>query len=295
MNHLMRFVLPTLLWCAGCAAQRPIDHRLLVCGADEVFIVDASRASPEKEWTWRAQVQAGLPEDIQKLFRSTDDCKPRGDRILISSSGGACAVVEFPTGKVLWYARVPNAHSIELLPRDRIIAAASTHAQGNRLMLFSLRAPDEVIWDTSLVSAHGVVWDQKHQRLWALGLKELRSYTLKDWKTDKPSLELEQEYPLPDENGHDLLAIAGSDDLTVTTGRHVYLFDRTKREFRTQSDVPDQEHVKSFNVHPLNGRVAYTHGSDRHWWTDTIHLLHPKQDVTLKGRRMYKVRWLTPD
>jgi hypothetical protein len=80
-----------------------------------------------------------------------------GSKILISSSSGGCALVERPSGKAIWYAQVPNAHSLELLPRGRIIVASSVHAQGNRLVLFDLDHSDQPIWGTPLVSAHGVV------------------------------------------------------------------------------------------------------------------------------------------
>lgn len=284
-----------LLCLVGCASNHPVDQRLLVCGADEVFIIDAAQSPPAKQWSWKAAAHADLPENVRTLFRSTDDCKPRGDRVLISSSGGACAIVERATGRVLWYARVPNAHSIELLPGNRVIAAASTHAQGNRLMLFNLDKPDSVIWEAPLVSAHGVVWDDKRQRLWALGLKELRCYALENWSSDRPSLSLEREYPLPDNNGHDLHPVPASDDLLVSTGRHVFLFNRESGAFRPHPDIPDQAHVKSVNIHPQSRRLAYTQGHDEHWWTDTVHLLHPQGQVQLPGQRLYKVRWLAAE
>jgi hypothetical protein len=102
---------------------------------------------------------------------------------------------------VLWHARVPNAHSLELLPRDRVVVASSVNAKGNRLILFNLAQSDQPVWETPLPSAHGVVWDEKRQRLWALGLAELRCHELKDWESDKPSLALQAIHALPDEDG----------------------------------------------------------------------------------------------
>jgi hypothetical protein len=89
-------------------------------------------------------------------------------------------VVERPSGKVVWFAQVPNAHSLELLPRGRIVVASSVHDKGNRLVLFDLAHSDKLIWDTPLVSAHGVVWDEGRQLLWALGLKELQTEVLQN-------------------------------------------------------------------------------------------------------------------
>ena len=84
--------------------------------------------------------------------------------------------------------QVPSAHSLETLPRARIVVASSVNAKGNRLVLFDVARSNQPIWDTPLPSAHGVVWDEGRQILWALGLKELRCYELKDWESEKPSL-----------------------------------------------------------------------------------------------------------
>jgi hypothetical protein len=181
-------------------------ERLLLCGMDEVFLLEtatAEKGAIEKLWSWRAKDHDELPQAVRGLFGTTDDCKPveGGRKILISSSGGACALVDRQSGRVLWYARVPNAHSLELLPRDRVVVASSVNAKGNRLILFNLVKSDQPVWETPLPSAHGVVWDEKRQRLWALGLAELRCYELKDWESDKPSLALQASHALPDAAG----------------------------------------------------------------------------------------------
>ena len=104
-----------------------------------------------------------------------------------------------------------------------------------------LPAPNQPIWGTPLPSAHGVVWDEGRQRLWALGFNELRCYELKDWESEKPLLAMKASYPLPDEGGHDLQPIPRSNDLVVTTGHHVYLFERDKQGFRPHPDLGDKE------------------------------------------------------
>ena len=108
---------------------------LFVCGMDEVFVIDSSVAEEgrlEKLWSWRAKDHAELPETVRSRFGTTDECKPveGGQKVLISSSGGACALVERPSGRVLWHARVPNAHSLEMLPRGRVAVASSVSATG---------------------------------------------------------------------------------------------------------------------------------------------------------------------
>lgn len=269
---------------------------IVLCGADAVFVVDtaiATKGKIEKTWSWNARQCNQLPEGMRRTFATTDDCKPLegGSRLLISSSSGGCALVERPSGSAIWYAQVPNAHSLEMLPRERIVVASSVSAKGNRLILFDAAHSDRPVWETPLISAHGVVWDDGRQLLWALGLAELRCYELKDWESEKPSLAMKANTPLPDKGGHDLQPIPRGKDLVVTTGRHVYLFDRDTHQFRPHPDLGDRAAVKSVCVHPINGQTAFIQASDKAWWSDTLGLLSPAGTAQLSGERLYKARW----
>jgi hypothetical protein len=291
MSGILPFAAAVLVLLATSAQAEPI----ILCGWDTVFVVDtaAARDKTEPLWTWNAKQCEQIPEAMRASFATTDDCKPvdGGSRILISSSSGGCAVVERPSGNVIWYARVPNAHSLELLPRGRIVVASSVHAEGNRLVLFDLAHSDRPLWDTPLVSAHGVVWDEGRQLLWALGLKELQSYELRDWKSDKPALSIKGNYPLPDGGGHDLQPVPNSNDLVVTSGLRVYFFDRDKHEFRLHPDLGDRGNMKSVSVHPATGQTAFVQATES-WWSDTLGLLTPAGTIQLPGERLYKARWL---
>lgn len=294
MNRLLQLAAGLLLLVTSTVVRA---DPLLLCGMDEVFAIDlaaAEKGKLEKLWSWRARDRAELPEALRKTFGTTDECKPvrDGKQILITSSGGGCALVDYPAGTVRWHARVPNAHSIELLPENRVVVASSTSGNGNRLVLFDLARSDEPLWHTPLVSAHGVVWDEAREVLWALGLKELRRYRLKDWDSKTPSLDLGTTWPLPDEDGHDLQPVPGTNDLVVSTGRHVYLFDRAAEEFRPHPDLSDVSHVKSVALHPTSGGVVFTEANDEHWWMEAVQVLPGKTPVPITGERIYKVRWL---
>src|SRR5262245_7650010 len=154
-----------LLW-TSCAtppgASRPSD--LLVCGGDEVVIVDLrDPAAPKPIWSWRAADRPELPEPFRKKFGSTDDCKPAdgGRKILITSSGGAVALVERSTGRVLFYAAAPNAHSAEVIPGNRVVVACSTKPEGNRLVVHDLAVSDSPLAFEELPGAHGAVLDEE--------------------------------------------------------------------------------------------------------------------------------------
>lgn len=230
---------------------------------------------------------------MRNTFATTDDCKPLADgkRILVSSSSGGCALVDYPTGQVQWYARVPNAHSIELLPQDRIVVAASVGAKGNRLMVFDISQQGKSLCEVPLPSAHGVVWDAAHKRLWALGFHNLYSYELKDWETQSPTLHLDATHPLPDDDGHDLQSFPGGNDLIFSTAHHVYLFNRDTHTFRLHPDLGDKPDVKSITFLPNIDRTAFVQAEGKDWWSGTIQFLKPSDHISLKPDRIYKARW----
>ncbi|MBM3888700.1 MAG: hypothetical protein FJ388_06190, partial [Verrucomicrobia bacterium] len=197
-------LLLTALLLSSPAAQA--DDELILCGWDEVFALKVSgpdKISTNKVWSWRASDCPNLPEKLQDKFGTTDECKPveGGKKILITSSGGGVALVERATGKVLFATFVGNAHSAEMLPGNRVVVAGSTHPEGNKLAVFDLNQPAEPIYTTELQSAHGVVWNEKRQVLWALGFEELNSYRLVNWNGPQPKLHMSNSYPLPDPAG----------------------------------------------------------------------------------------------
>src|SRR5688500_6271615 len=237
-----RDALLTLL-AVPLAAGRPIsaalqglrEIELIVCGWDEVFILalgEGPAPAPRKVWSWRAADSPEIPPDMHPLFRTTDDCKPIDDgrRIIISSSGGAVALVDRATRRASFVARVTNAHSIEMLPGGRIAAAASvsTAGTGNRLVIFDGATGKELASD-ELRSAHGAVWDEARRTLWALGGDVLRGYTL--GPAGGPTrLERAFEVALPSEGGHDLVAITHCSRLFGSTVRRCFYFARERRQ-----------------------------------------------------------------
>ena len=271
-------------------------EELILCGGDEVFVLNLPppiERPPTKKWSWRARDCAELPAYLREAFKTTDDCKPidGGRTILITSSGGAVALVERKTGIALFYAAAINAHSADILPGGRVAVASSVGKNGNRLILFDLKWPEKPLYSDPLVSAHGVVWDGDRDILWALGGDELRAYRLVDWETDRPSLTQDAAFPLPGRGGHELSPVPGTPMLMITAGRRVYEFHRETRTFRVYPDLDGRESIKSISIHPLTGQVAYTMSGSEGWWTDRVRFLHPENDLVLPGERLYKARW----
>src|SRR5688572_21229990 len=189
------------------ARQTARESELIVCGWDEVFILalgEGPAPGYRKVWSWRAADSPEIAADMRPSFRTTDDCKPvDGRRILISSSGGAVALIDRQTRRAAFVARVTNAHSIEMLPGGRIAAAASvsTAESGNRIVVFD--AAGKELASDELRSAHGVVWDESRGVLWALGGDELRAYSVgaPGGSVGSMSFDRRFEIALPDRGG----------------------------------------------------------------------------------------------
>lgn len=289
----------------------------------------STAAGPEKLWSWRAKDRPELPEKLRAGFATTDEIKVMegGSRMLITSSSGGCALVEYPSGKVLWYARVPNAHSIEALPGNLVVVASSVSKEGNRLILFDLARSNEPLCSTPLPSAHGVIWDAESKRLWALGFEELRRYEITGLpdsaagagaetspaggKTDAvpatsaasnesgasagPGFRLEASFRWPGKDGHDLQAVPGSRDLVLSCEDGVWLFDRKTESFRPHPELGSKPEVKSVSPHPKTGRIVWTRAGGGEWWTREVRFLDPQAGIRLPEEKLYKVRWLTEE
>ena len=297
----LRFLLCAVFGAAtGLGLSRQpvtIARELVVCGWDEVYILRFDRAgedSATRVWTWRAKGRGDMPDDIEALFNSTDECKPfeGGSKILVTSSGGAVAFIDRVNSGVLFYGRAANAHSADLLPGGRVAVAAS-HDQagkGDRLILFDLATSDRELFSAELPWGHGVVWDEQGRLLWALADEDLRVYELGDWESTTPKLRRVALIPLPERGGHDL-SIVSSTLLAVSTANRCWLFDRDARSFRPHPELGDKPGVKSINHHPQSGQIAYVQAEGKNWWAERIHFLRPDGLLHAAGEHFYKARW----
>lgn len=305
MNVIRTILLATFALLGGVAAAASVapaagPRELIVCGREKVFILDLNtrdaQGTPKTIWSWRATDRPELPPAYRPLFRSTDDCKSvdGGRRILITSSGGAVALVERGDGRVVFYGRAHNAHSADLLPNGRIAVAASRDPQGvkgDALILFDIAQSDRELWRTELTSGHGVVWDHARQVVWALSDREVRSYQLVDWDGPTPSLKRVATIALPESGGHDLYPIPGTALLSVTTSTHCWVLDRDTRKLAPHPALADRAGIKSIAVHPLTAQIAFTEAEPPNWWTTRIQFLRPAETCSVPGEQFYKVRW----
>jgi len=278
---------------ASSAARGDESEMIYACGDDRVLMIDAASSTEEAEivWEWRTAESGGLPESYRSVMLTNDDCKPveGGSKILVTSSGGGVVLVNRKSGDSLFYALVPNAHSAEYLPGGRIVVALSTAQEGNSLELYDEKMPEEVLFRDSLYSGHGVVWIEERRRLFALGGRELRSYSLENWDSQKPGLKLEQSWNLPDEGGHDL-SLVSPEMLLLTTHNNVWEFDVAEEVFSVFEPLEGAKDVKSVNFDPQRGRLIYTKAEES-WWTENIYLRNPDKVISIPGMKLYKVRF----
>lgn len=266
---------------------------IIACGEDQVTIIDGRTSNGRNldvVWRWKVSDASDLPESHRKYMTSTDDCKSvdGNKKLLISSSHGGVVLVDRATKKTLFYAKTPNAHSVEYLPNNRIAVANSTGKGGNSLEIYDANKSNVVVFKDSLYSGHGVTWMVERKTLYALGYDELRAYSLKNWNKKKPSLILEKKWTLPDTGGHDL-TIVSDNKLVLTTTRGVWTFNIDEESFVPFELLQGFRNVKSVNYNETTGELVYTKG-ETSWWTEHIYLRNPDKMLVLPDFKLYKVR-----
>jgi hypothetical protein len=271
-------------------------QQVVVCGTDELFILDLATPTPRKVWSWRARERPELPETMRGLFKTIAECKPSADgrRLLIASSSHGAAVIDRATGRVEFHATAMNGHSIELLPGNRVVIAAShvANGAGDRLSVYDLDRSGVELFHVDTPWPHAVVWDAARQLLWADSKRDVVGYRLTDWGTAAPRLTPEIVAPLPDINGHDMMAVPDSPHLILATAAHTWLFNRDTHQFAKHPRLGDAAKVKSVHVDPASKRLLWIQGEGTIWWSDVLRLHDPDTTITLPGEKVYKVRWI---
>ena len=291
MKHIKWVTVIVFLFSIISCDRKPDE--IIACGDDQVIVIDRKASDRENIkilWRWKVSEANDIPEAYQKLLIPTDECKPVDGtkKILITSSGGGVVLVDRKSKKSLFYAHSPMAHSAEILPNNRVVVALSTHADGNSLEVYDLKESEKVIFKDSLYSGHGVAWMNKMKSLFALGYKELRRYSLKNWDSDKPELQLEEKWTLPDNGGHDLISISDK-KLIITTTKSVWVFNIPEKEFSPFELLGQISNVKSVNYNESTQDLVYTKG-EISWWTHNIYCRNPDKTLIIPGINLYKAR-----
>ncbi len=267
------------------------ENLILVCGGSKVLLVNYTNYNdsiPQIIWSWDAHIANDLPSPFKtKKFNSIDDCKAvnNGNQIMVSASSGAVAIINIKDKKVIFYTDVPNAHSIEILPNNKIVAAASTARKGNRLMIFDISNPEKLLFSDSLYSAHGIVWDAHRNSLFALGYDVLREYKIEN----EISLVLHDEWKIPGIGGHDLQMASDRKKLFITEHTGAWVFNLENLQFSKINKFQDEENIKSINQNK-SGQFVYT-VPEESWWTYHVLFHNPSGVLSFPDMHVYKARW----
>ncbi|MBE6186528.1 MAG: hypothetical protein E7142_04160 [Rikenellaceae bacterium] len=276
----------------GCSSF--YENHLAICGGEEVRIVDMSKSEGRnlhEVWSWRIdEPTEGLPAEYSKYLMPLDECKfVDGNRkLLLTSSHSAVVLLDIKSRKCDFDARVPMAHSADLLPNNRIAVALSTNKKGNSLEIYDIAQPEKVLFRDSLYSGHGAVWHAERESLYALGYDVLREYKLKDWQTATPSLELVASWPIPIRSGHDLVKV-DAQNMLVSGHEGVMWFNVESGEFEPFEPLKNTVNVKSVNYNKNLNRLIYTKG-EISWWTHNVYQVNPDKTITIDSMNIYKVR-----
>jgi hypothetical protein len=284
------------MFTAMAAANTPAaaQDRLIVCGAEAVFILPADievAGEVDRTWWWTAADSPEIPESLHPRFRTTDECKSFGPHILITSSADGVALVRREDKRCLFYTTARNAHSACLVPGERVAVAASSG--GDELLLFDQdRSGADVapLARLDLPGGHGVCWDVHSSRLWALGTRELLKVGILDVGTNT-NLRVEARYALPTPGGHDLSPTRDDRSLLVSSDTHLYRFELATGRFAPYEPLSQSAGIKSVHEHPTLPTVVYHQATETTWWSDRIRFFAPERTIHLPDQRVYKVRW----
>lgn len=148
-------------------------------------------------WSWDPTADGVIrTNNLTASFTGTVECKPvdvlpthlnghssppvagAGMQLLVVSDTGGVAIVDRPSQRVVFCAKVPGAHSAALLPDGRVAVVGSN---GNRLAVFDIAAgldprlklvntcQHDPVAEAKVDGAHGVVWLNATKELVVVG------------------------------------------------------------------------------------------------------------------------------
>lgn len=273
----------------------------------QILLMDAAKSWHDPAattWSWRPPIGTPgwrLPTDA-RLRRSAR----AGLVMLATDSDGYIGEVAYPSGKTLWSVNVgvgPNPHTAELLPDGNVAVAAS---DGNWLRIYTVSQPGGKAAHFRQVSAqqaHGLLWDPGRRTLWVLTHFYLARARVSGTSA-APRLTWLGRSRLPDsDGGHDVQPVHGDTNrLWVSTGTHVYQYDKTTGKFSlgyAGAAQIDQFAVKSIGQNPATGQLLETTPNTSctvgDWCTDTVDFFRPTDQRTRVGTGIYKARWWSPE
>ena len=234
-------------------------------------------------------------------FRHSDT---HGDVALAVYGSGYGCMISYPAGELLWSTSMAanNPHSIELMPNGVIAIASSTGAE---IRFFTTTEAFSKMFAArvTLEDAHGVLWDEQNQVLWAVGRTVLTAYkvTLNADGTVTVNEDTSRRATIPSDHAHDLAPVYGnSDELWITTGLHVYRYNKVTKTFSTEYEgcnYLNRSNVKGVGNFEDGSLVfLYPDGAFQSWTTKSMILVRNqdgkmvREELASETGHFYKVR-----
>ncbi len=237
-------------------AETTLNSKHLVALCDQlnatVSVIDLSALDPTSSsaiiWTWKPTANLGFAS-TSGYANSIDEAILRYSEITnsyvvcVTSSSGFMAVVEYPSGKCIWSANASSygPHSIEYLPNGNVAVALSGNSNTDngciRIYTASQGKTSGKFISLPLKSAHGVIWDDKNELLWALGYDEIIAYRIVGTQKDPQAIRVAGlGGKLPKSGGHNLSVNEHDPDLLWISSSSVYQFRKSTGAFVTDYD-----------------------------------------------------------
>ena len=236
---------------------------LVFCGDNHVFVINADLAKEtyKEGILWSLDVKtlaSGLGLAANRCDH-LDECKfvDNGTKLLLTSSYGWCALLDYPTGNMLFHTtQVPNAHSAEYIPGGYVAVATSTGTTDlhNRVQLYSIDKSEQILASADLYSGHGLVWDYSRNVLYGAGGDVVKVFDVT--LGESPVIALKKTIKAPKNGIHDLMRVDNS-TLTVA-GDHAYLFNVDTELFTEMTLFSGSASIKSLNYNGETGEIWYT-------------------------------------
>ena len=227
-----------------------------------------------------------------------------GDVALSVCGSGYGCMISYPAGELLWSTNMAanNPHSIELMPNGVIAIASSTGAE-IRFFTTTEKVAKKIAARVTLEDAHGVLWDDENQILWAIGRTVLTAYevVLNADGSVTVTEDTSRRATIPSDHAHDLAPVYGNADaLWITTGSHVYQFNKKSKTFSTDyagHETLDRSGIKGVGNFDDGSMIyIYPDGAFQSWTSRSMGLLRnvggsiANEVLTSETGHFYKVR-----
>lgn len=209
-------------------------------------------------WSWKPNIGDNFTSSEIADWDMPNDAKIRNnsdwgvERLVATSSGGLSVIVDYPDGTKKWALDVGgNPLSAELLSNGNIVIANST-SDWVRVYASSQGYGNSTYASVYLDAAKCVLWDSINSRLWAIGSSYLKAYSIGGTAANPTITEdTSKGVSLPSSNGGYIAPYYNDNNrLWVTTGTHVYVYNKTTKSFTTAPGDIDKSNVKAISHQP---------------------------------------------